>query len=393
MSPKPLKILHLIPTLTSGGAERQMVNVVRGTSREEFDHVVCVIGESDFFAPHLREAGYRVIDLDIPGKRPLVRTALKFRRIIAEEKPDVIHTRLYNASISARIANLLSTGNTPMITSIELADYEPEIIRISKWNPYKVMGLKALDKITSALTGPFYVPCSNFVMNSYRRNFGIDESRTQVIYNAVDPAGLAASPGEKDEARRGLGLPGDAFIYLNVGRLDQQKNHRLLFEAFSQVTAELPNAFLLLAGTGALEEPLKKIATELGLDKKVLFLGRRNDVGALLELADVFVFPSLFEGHPVALIEAMFKSLPCIASRIEVFEEVVADGETGLLVDPHSVTELKKAMIELYENEGLRRSLGENAAREAEAKYTVAVTTRQWEEFYRRSARARGVAK
>lgn len=383
MSSKPIKILHLIPTLTSGGAERQLVNVIRGTSPTLIDHVVCVINESDFFAPYVREAGYRVVDLNIPGKRPFLKTALAFRRIIAEEKPDIIHTRLYNASIGARLA-VLSTGKIPMITSIELADYEPEIIRISNWNPYKVRGLKAIDKLTSLLTRPYYVPCSNFVRNSYRRNYGLDDSKTRVIYNSVDPEALTADPDAPERLRREVGLSPDAFIYLNVGRLDQQKNHRGLFEAFRRVAAELPDVFLLLAGVGGLEAELKKMAGDLGIADKVLFLGRRSDVGALLELADVFVFPSFFEGHPVALIEAMFKSLPSIASRIEVFEEVVTDRETGLLVDPSSADELSAAMIELYNNEPLRRSLGENARGQVEAKYTLAVLAAQWEDFYGR---------
>jgi glycosyltransferase involved in cell wall biosynthesis len=312
-----------------------------------------------------------------------LRTARAFRKIIAAEKPDIIHTRLYNASISARLA-VLSGKAIPLITSLELGDYEPEIIRVSNWNPHKMRGLKAIDKITSLLTGPYYVPCSEFVRNSYRRNYGLDDGKTQVIYNSVDPRALAADAGAAARLRSEFDLPEDAFIYLNVGRLDQQKNHRLLFRAFSQVAAGHPDVFLLLAGVGNLEAELKTAAADLGIDKQVMFLGRRNDIGALLELADVFVFPSLFEGHPVALIEAMFKSAPCIASRIEVFEEVVIDGETGLLVDPGSADELKEAMLELYDNAGLRKSLGENACREVKTKYTLAVIIGQWEDFYGR---------
>ena len=141
---------------------------------------------------------------------------------------------------------------------------------------------------------------------------------------------------------------------------------------------------MLLAGIGPLEKELKDLAESLKINEKTLFLGRRNDVGALLELADVFAFPSFFEGLPVALIEAMFKRLPCVASRIEVFEEVITDRETGLLVNPNSATELKDAMIELYRNADLRKSLGENAFREAKATYDIAVTARQWEKFYQK---------
>jgi glycosyltransferase involved in cell wall biosynthesis len=141
---------------------------------------------------------------------------------------------------------------------------------------------------------------------------------------------------------------------------------------------------LLLAGVGSLEKELKKLAEDLQIKEKTLFLGRRSDIGALLELANVFVFPSFFEGLPVALIEAMFKSLPCIASRIEVFEEVITDGETGLLINPVSAGELKDAMIRLYRNEAFRKSLGENAFRRVQVKFNASVTAKQWEDFYKK---------
>ncbi len=381
MSVHQVKVLHLIPTLSSGGAERQLTNVVRSTSREVVNHVVCVIGEADFFAPYVREAGYKVIELGTFAKHPFLRAASKFRKIIAEEKPDIIHSWLYDANISARLAVFFNV-KTPVITSFQLADYEPEAARIGNWNPQKVRVLKAIDKFTSLITKPYFVPCSEFVKNSYQRYYRIDETRTQVIYNSVNPDLLSVSEDDLENLRRELALPVNAFIYLNVGRLDPQKNHKVMFEAFRQVSTEIPNAFLLLAGVGGLENQLRKLTEDLQIKEKTLFLGRRNDVGALLESADVFVFPSFFEGLPVALVEAMFKSLPCIASRVEVFEEVITDGETGLLVNPTSADELKDAMIKLYKNADLRKSLGENAFRQAQAKFNAAATAKQWENFY-----------
>lgn len=383
MSLQPVKILHLIPTLSSGGAERQLTNVVRGTSAEMINHVVCVIGEPYFFSKDIRDAGFKVIELNISGNRPFLETARKFRKIIAEEKPDIIHSWLYDANVSARLANLLN-GKTPVITSLQLADYEPEVRRIGNYSPYKVYALKAIDKFSALVAKPFFVPCSEFVKNSYARRYGLDKNRTQVIYNAVDPSVLASSADDLKKIRAEFALSPDAFVYLNVGRLDPQKNHKVLFEAFRAVSAEIPNAVLLLAGIGPMETELKNLAEDLEISEKVRFLGRRNDVGALLELADVFAFPSFFEGHPVALVEAMFKRLPCVASRIAVFEEVITEGETGLLVNPNSAAELKDAMIELYKNADLRKSLGENAFQEAKSKYDIAVTARQWEKFYQK---------
>ena len=383
MNKQVIKVLHFIPTLLSGGAERQLVNLVSSTSKQVVDHVVCVINEADFFAPYIREAGYRVVELGISAKRPFLRAASKFRRVIREENPDIIHSWLYDANISARLA-ILPNGRIPIVTSLQLPDYEPEARRIGNWNPHKVRGLKFIDKTTARLTKPDFVACSEFVKKSYQRHYGIDESKISVIYNSVNPNLLSASTDDLKKLRRELALPADAFVYLNVGRLDPQKNHKILFEAFSRISTEIPNSFLLLAGVGGLEDELKKLAENLRINEKVFFLGRRNDIGALLELSDVFVFPSSFEGLGVALVEAMFKSLPCIASRIEVFEEFITDGETGLLIDQTSPIELRDAMLKLYKNANLRKSLGENAFHKAETKFHSDMTARQWEHFYRK---------
>lgn len=378
-----IKVLHLIPTLSSGGAERQLVNLVNTTSKEIVDHVVCAIDESYFFEPVIREAGYKVIKFDISGKHPFFKIASKFRDVIRDEKPDIVHSWLYNANVAARLAMVLG-DKTPIITSIQSADYEPGAIITGGYNPHKMNGLKMIDKTMARLTKPHFVMCSEFVKTSYRENYGIDEDRTHVIYNSVDPTLMETSEADVEKLREEFAFPPDTFVYLNVGRLDPQKNHKAIFEAFRQVLEEAPNSVLLLAGIGSLDDKLKQDVKDLKISEKVLFLGRRTDIPALLAMADVFVFPSFFEGLPVALVEAMFKSKPCIASRIDVFKEVITDGETGLLIDPRSPSELKDAMIKLYEDKNLRRYLGENALRQVQSKFHSDTTARQWENLYQR---------
>ena len=378
-----IKVLHLIPTLSSGGAERQIVNLVSSTNKEIVNHTVCVIGEAEFFESDVRKAGCEVVKLGIYSKHPFLQAAIKFRKVVDKLQPDIIHSWLYDANIAARLATFFRP-KIPLVTSFQLPDYEPEFAAAAGWNPYKVRGLKAIDKLSAVTTKPYFVPCSEFVKKSFERHYGIDETKTNVIYNSVNPELLNGANG--GNLRREFNLPSDAFIYLNVGRLDPQKNQKTLLQAFQEVSLEIPNAVLLLVGIGRLENELKEMINNLSLDSRVLFLGKRNDVAALLELSDVFVFPSLFEGLGVALIEAMFKSLPCIASNTEVFREVVEDGETGLLVNPASPADLANAMISLYTNEDLRKSLGANALRQASTKFHASITARQWERFYQKVA-------
>ncbi|MGH9946971.1 MAG: glycosyltransferase [Pyrinomonadaceae bacterium] len=378
-----VKVLHLIPTLSSGGAERQLVNLVRSTSKDIVEHVVCVINDADFFAGQIRDAGFRVIELQIETKHPFISAAWAFRKVVADVKPDVVHSWLYDANVSARLTALTLSG-IPIVTSLQLADYEPDGIKEAGWNPKKVGILKVIDRITAKLSGTYFIACSDFVKRSYQRNFGIKDSNIETIYNAVDIDTLASYEGFNEKLRKEFDLPEDAFVFLNVGRLDPQKSQKFILYAFASAQDTIENSYLLIAGVGHLERELKSLAKDLHIDDMVSFLGRRNDVGALLAFADVFVFPSLFEGLPVALAEAMFKSLPCIASNIEVFKEVIEDRKTGLMVDPASVNEMSKAMIELYTNSNLRKSLGDAAYVTASSKFNAAVTARQWEDLYQR---------
>lgn len=378
------RILHLIPALSSGGAERQLVNVVGSTSPEEFTHFVCTIGKAGFYEPLVRASGYEVCELNTVEERPWFAAAKKFAAIVEEYKPDLINTWLYDANVTGRISKLRNNFRVPIVTSLQATDYEPETIAAGNWSPVRNDLLRRFDKLLMHLTKPYFVACSKFVQSSFEQRLGIAPKRTRVIYNAVNPESLVCQPNEPVEARHELAIPADGFVFLNVGRLDPQKNHLRLLEAFAQILPYVPNAYLVIIGIGDLETPLREKIDALRIGKYVRLAGRRADIGACLAMADVFVFPSLFEGLPLALVEAMFKSLPCIAGDIEVLREVITDGETGLLVNPYQVEEIAQLMIKLYEQPKLRQRIGENGLQEAKNRFNAKVTAVEWENFYRR---------
>lgn len=135
----------------------------------------------------------------------------------------------------------------------------------------------------------------------------------QVIPNAVDAGMFCYDPQIRQEMREQLGLR-DAFVLGHVGRISYQKNHKQLVEIFHAVQKVHPDSKLLLVGVGEKEAEIRSQVSALGLDKKVLFLGKRSDVSKLYQAMDVFVLPSFFEGIPVVGIEAQFADLPCFFS-------------------------------------------------------------------------------
>jgi glycosyltransferase involved in cell wall biosynthesis len=389
ISPRPssIRILHVITSLGRGGAERQLVSLVSNTKRSGYEHVVCYLRAPDDFAEEIRQSGPTVIGLDVAeGKGQWFSAARKLIRVIKAERPDIVQTWLYDADISTRLARL-GTKRFPIITSLQSPVYEPATIQAGNLSPVKVGGLRWLDQLSAKWSNAFFVACSQFVAQSAKKRLGIPASKIKVIYNSVDPNTLRCEPDEPQRLRQSLEIPEGGFVYISVGRLDPPKGHAHLLRAFQRVAASQPRAYLALVGDGPSASDLRELANELGIQSQVRFLGRRKDIGACLEMADVFVFPSLFEGLPLALVEAMFKKLPCIVSRIDMLLEVVTDEETGLLVAPGSVDELATAMTRLYAAPGRRKVLGLNGYQVAVERFNQQTTIPQWEALYDSFAR------
>lgn len=377
-----IRVLHVIPTLSGGGAERQLVNVVSNTSREDFDHRVCILRNENFYLSEKCPDNVKVITLGLKGKYPWLAGAGRIRRLIRECRPDVIHSWLFDGDISARLAQLFHRP-IPLITSLQSVPYEPETIKAAGLSPAKVLGLRKIDSWTARLTDTYFVACSKFVAGSAEKWLGVDSSRIEVIYNSVDTSTLRCDGQRPAGIRRELCLNDDDFVFLGVGRLDEGKGFGDLIAAFKGVAEHSEKVRLVIVGKGALHERLDGQIGSLGLRGKVVLAGERRDVGCCLEMADAFVFPTRFEGLGIALIEAMSKGLPCIASKLPVLEEVIDHRRNGLLVEAGNRQAWEDAMIELYNDTSLRDSFGQAARKAVSENFMSCVLMPKWERLYR----------
>lgn len=382
-----IRVLHVITTLGRGGAERQLVNLVRNTQNSEVHHTVCYLHPPGDFAAELEQAGHEVTCLDVPPKWPWLLAAPRLRSLLRAQRPDLIQTWLFEADMTARLATLMGP-RIRIVNTLHLTTYDADTIRAAKWPPLKMAVLKRIDRFTAHRARPLFIAVSQTVKRSAIRNLTIPERDVRVIYNSIDQTTLHCTPDQARRIRSEAQIPDDAFVYLNVGRFAAQKGLPVLLRAFKQVLAAVPDAYLVLVGDGPEKESLAALAGELGVDSRVKFLGRRADVGACLEMADVFVFPSLFEGLPLAPIEAMLKELPVIATRIEPVLELLVDNETARLVAPASTDELAAAMKELYLEPTLRRRLGACAKAAALKSFDSSIGLQAWRQLYRELARS-----
>lgn len=178
----------------------------------------------------------------------------------------------------------------------------------------------------------------------------------------IDLSKFESKPYIRKQKRQELGFKEDDFLLLSVGELIERKNHRVVLEAISKLKEKpiYDHLHYLICGIGALEDELKKLAADLGIEDHVHFLGYRHDISDICNASDVFVFLSYQEGLPVALMEAMACGLPAICSKIRGNTDLIEDGKNGLFAknDPEDVA---KKIEKLAKNPDLRRELSTNA--------------------------------
>jgi starch synthase (maltosyl-transferring) len=185
-----------------------------------------------------------------------------------------------------------------------------------------------LDRMTSRLACGSVCVSKDVLRFSVERG-GLDPARLTVIPNGVDPSRFDVPPAD----RASLGVPGDAFLALAVGRLDVQKGLPDLLDAVERAAADVPALRLAVAGDGPLRGWLEtEVAARPGLAGRVRLLGRRDDVPALMRAADLLVHASHWEGMPNVVLEAMAAGLPIVATAVEGVDELVVPGETGWIV-------------------------------------------------------------
>ena len=192
-------------------------------------------------------------------------------------------------------------------------------------------------------------------------------------------------PRDAAEARKRLAVPDDGPVIAYVGKLVPRKGVDTLIEAMGILAARSAGApRLVMAGIGGLREPLEQLAAELGVADRIIWLGKvpHDEVGWVMSAGDVFVLPSLSEGLPTVVCEAMACGLPVVATAVDGTPEIVDDPVTGLLVQPHDAGGLAAALARVLDDPDLARAMGAEALRRSEANYTWAANARRMEQVY-----------
>jgi glycosyltransferase involved in cell wall biosynthesis len=383
-----IRVLHLIEDLGAGGAERLLYVNLSRLDRSRFEGVVCHLYDR---ALHWRQPildlGYPVVSLGLRSIYGSGLGVLRLLRLLGRERIDIVHTHLYRANVIARVEARI--GQAPLVNSLHNPDYDLAALRDNPaLSPAKLRALRFVDRFTCRIGRPEFVAVSEHVRDAAVRDLRIPRARTEVIYNAIDLAAFRPMEGATAQLRADLGFGERDLVLVCVARFDPQKGQRYLVQALPALLPEFPRVKVAFIGGGSsvTRDAVARLARELGVEPHVIFAGVQSDVRAYLQICDVFVLPSLYEGMGIALVEAMAMERPCVACRTTAVPEVVADGRSGLLVPPADVAALVDAIRTLLRDPVRRRCMGAEGRRIAERRFDSAVAVRQLEAVYERLA-------
>ncbi len=299
----------------------------------------------------VEEGGTRV---HFVGERRRIARVWSLRRLIRRIQPDLVHTAVFEADVTGRIA---AAGlGVPVAASVVNMSYGPERTADPRVSIHRLALARRLDRWTAQLLCDGVHALTAAVGEDCGTQLGMPESMIRVIPRARSRERLGHRSRERREhVRSRLGISPEEFAVLNVGRREFQKGQSTLLPA----VAACGDSTLLIAGRdGAESSALAALSSELGIVDRVRFLGHRDDVPDLLVAADAFAFPSRFEGLGGAVLEALALGTPIVASDIPALREVLRSGELGVLVPVGDEAALGAALerIRLHPEDAAERS-------------------------------------
>ena len=355
-----LAIVHTESSLGWGGQELRILAEAQGLARRGHELALLCPPQARIYteAPAF---GLRPVALPIAKKRLTGLSAL--RRWLGENRCDVLST---HSSTDSWLAALATEGKTvPIVRTRHISAPVPRNV-LTRWLYHRAARI---------------VTTGEALKRELIERTGVPAERIESVPTGQDAGRYR--PGDKQVARRTLGLPPQAMLIGIVATLRSWKGHRYLLEALPE------GATLVVVGDGPQREALTAQAAALGIADRVRFAGNQRDVVPWLQALDVFALPSYAnEGVPQALVQAMLAGLPCLTTHVGSIDELAIDGETALVVPAEDVGALRQALERLMGDAALRARLGGAARRHCEERMSYERMLDRMEAIYHDAARA-----
>jgi glycosyltransferase involved in cell wall biosynthesis len=366
---KKVRLMQITHDLAIGGLQQVIVNLCRTIDRERFDVSVLCLRHLGEFVPIVEKLGIEVVLL--PQKQNSVDylSFLKVAKILREKKIDVIHTHNTQPLIDGTLGALLAGVKTIVHTDHSREFPDRRRYMFAEWLlshfVYKMVGVSK--------------PTSRDLI-TYER---ISPRKVVTVLNGIDGSNFSVTV-DKQKKRRELGITGEGPVIGLGVRLSEEKGVAYLLRAMPEIIKRYPDINLVIAGKGASEKDLKREAADLGIEKNTLFIGPRLDMPEVLKILDLYVLPSLREGLPTILLEAMAAGCPIVATDVGGNHTAITHGESGSLVESKNPGALAAEIVRVLGDEQLRNSYARRGLELFRSKFTAQEMTAQYEKLYLR---------
>jgi glycosyltransferase involved in cell wall biosynthesis len=390
-----VKVLRVIARLNVGGPALHVAYLTAGLAERGFDTILVAgtlaRGEASMESAAERR-GVRIETIEDLHREiaPLrdVRAIARLARLIRRERPAILHTHTAKAGAVGRMAALLAGDARPPII---VHTFHGHVLR-GYFGPVKTFGFRQLERLLARVTTQL-IAVSPEVRDDLVRLGVAPESKFAVVRLGIE---LDERVGNDDAARlktrRVLGIPPEAFVVGWFGRMTGVKRTPDVVRAFRGVVDVGVDGRLLLVGDGPERESLERLAHDVGVMRRCLFLGYQEEVGRYYDAIDALVLPSGNEGTPVSVIEALAAGRPVVATRVGGTPDVVRDGTDGFLVELGDVESLAARLTELAADPEQRSRMGATGRQHVRERYSVGRLVDDTEELYRRLLRRRADA-
>ncbi|MDI6780844.1 MAG: glycosyltransferase [bacterium] len=365
---REIRLMFLITSTYTGGAEKILWEIIKRLKDKNFAIKICSLKPKGEYADKIEKMGIEVSSLNIrtfPGFRKL----FSLIKEISSFKPDILHCFLYKAIQAGRVTGRLA--GVKHILSSPRTNYRTKNVVFLKTDRF----LKRFD--SSAI-------CESLSTRDFLiTHLGYQPDKAITIPNGIDVEEWKFSEELRKKIRKEMEIDDEIKVIGFAGRIDRQKGLEYLLDASLEIIKERKGKVrFLIVGEGNQLDSLKKMADKMGISEFYIFTGFRNDIKATLSAMDIFAFPSLLEGMPNVVLEAMACERPVIGTEIDGTKEIIDNNYTGILIPPANSEIIQKEILRLLDDEDKAAKIGKAARKKMEEKFSIDAMVERYIEFY-----------